>query len=244
MFRFDTHMHFDLYENRRGILEYVEDNKSYTIAVTNLPELYEKYRGMDYGYKYVNIALGFHPELAAEYCNQINVFERNVENARYIGEVGIDYTSTDKKDRIKQREVFEAIVSMSKQKNDKIVTVHSRRAEREVLDITKDFPGTIILHWFSGSLSLLNRAIEEEKYFSINHQMLKSSEGRKLIDNMPLDRILIESDAPFTSGLKAEYSLEFIKDIYDEMSIIKRISIEELQLIFRDNFKRILTKNR
>ena len=39
----DAHMHFDLYKNRQDVLDYIEENKSYTIAVTNLPDLYRRY---------------------------------------------------------------------------------------------------------------------------------------------------------------------------------------------------------
>ena len=53
-FKFDTHMHFDLYEERDKILNYVEANKSYTIAVTNLPDLYERYLHINDDRKYVH----------------------------------------------------------------------------------------------------------------------------------------------------------------------------------------------
>ena len=42
-FNMDSHMHFDLYKNRQDVLNYIEENKSYTIAVTNLLDLYKKY---------------------------------------------------------------------------------------------------------------------------------------------------------------------------------------------------------
>ena len=41
-FRMDPHMHFDLYNNHNEVLDYIEDNNSYTIAVTNLPDLFER----------------------------------------------------------------------------------------------------------------------------------------------------------------------------------------------------------
>ena len=62
-FNMDAHMHFDLYENRDEVLEYIESKKSYTIAVTNLPDLFQKYNKKYRDKKFVQIALGFHPEL-------------------------------------------------------------------------------------------------------------------------------------------------------------------------------------
>lgn len=243
MFRFDTHLHFDLYDDRKSVLDYLEKSKSYTIAVTNLPELYERYRGMDKDYKYVNIALGFHPELMEQYEKQLTVFEKYISEARYVGEIGLDYSDSNC-NREKQRELFNHIILLANRSNDKILTVHSRRAESDVLDVTRDFAGTVIMHWYSGSIKNLERAISENKYFSINQQMVKSQNGRKIIEKIPMDRLLIESDAPFTKGLEYKYTVDFMNDVYEGISSIKRISTEELQSVFKNNFKTILLRNR
>ena len=73
-FNMDAHMHFDLYRNREDVLNYIEENKSYTIAVTNLPDLYKRYFMEGWNYQYIRLALGFHPELAAQYENQFEIF--------------------------------------------------------------------------------------------------------------------------------------------------------------------------
>ncbi|SHK78180.1 TatD family hydrolase [Hespellia stercorisuis] len=99
-FLMDAHMHFDLYKNREEVLSYIEAHHSYTIAVTNLPELYERYYRQYADYKYIKIALGFHPELALQYENQ----------------------------RI-QKDIFNEIVQACKKRESKILSVHSRRAE-------------------------------------------------------------------------------------------------------------------
>ena len=54
-FYMDLHMHFDLYKDRYNILKYIEENKSYTIAVTNLPDLYRKYYAENWSYKYIRL---------------------------------------------------------------------------------------------------------------------------------------------------------------------------------------------
>lgn len=57
-FNMDAHMHFDLYENRDEVLKYIESKKSYTIAVTNLPDLFLKYIKEYKDKKFVQFALG------------------------------------------------------------------------------------------------------------------------------------------------------------------------------------------
>lgn len=101
----DAHMHFDLYKNRDEVLTYIETHHSYTIAVTNLPELYERYYQKYENYKYIKIALGFHPELAYQYRNQLPLFLKYADTIRYIGEVGLDFTVNDKENQNVQQEI-------------------------------------------------------------------------------------------------------------------------------------------
>lgn len=239
-FKFDTHMHFDLYKDRNNVLGYCESEKSYTIAVTNLPDLYERYYKIYKGYKYVRIALGFHPELAYQYKSQISKFERYIHTTKYIGEIGLDYSSSDKTNQIVQRFIFEKIINACKDEDNKIISVHSRKAETDVLSILENYKGKVIMHWFSGSLKQVENCIDKGYYFSINQQMLLSKKGKSIINIIPIDNILFESDAPFTIGLNNVYSTNFMKEIYKYLSKTRNMSIEELSLQLKNNFSQTL----
>lgn len=239
-FKFDTHMHFDLFKDRQKVIDYCNNNRIYTIAVTNLPNLYEKYYNQNIQSKYLKIALGFHPELVSEYKSQIKKFDQYATTTKYIGEVGLDYSSNDKKNRNDQKIIFDRIVQTCNTFGDKVLTVHSRKAENDVLSILENNPNKIIMHWFSGSLKQQELALSNGYYFSINHQMLQSKNGRRIIDSIPIERILIESDAPFTNGLDMYYKVDFMNNIYDYLSITRHIEISELSIILKDNFKRLL----
>jgi len=239
IFSMDAHMHFDLYKNKKLVADYIANQKSYTISVTNLPDLFEKYY-LDYqNYKYMRLALGFHPELVYEYQNLLPVFFRNVNKTRYIGEVGLDFSTTDKKNKDKQTEIFTRIVEICNNKK-KIFTVHTRRAHKEVIKILNEFQGRVILHWYSGSMKELQVAIERGYYFSINHQMLGSNAGRNIINVIPMNKILIESDAPFTRGLKDQYDLFFVYEIYNYLAKIKNVSVNEVSEVIKNNLRQIL----
>lgn len=236
----DVHMHLDLYKKHKDIVDYAEKNSSYTIAVTNLPDLYKRYFQSYQGYTYVKIALGFHPELVLKYQNQINMFLEYIDTTRYIGEVGLDFTIQDENIRKAQINVFSEIVdAVSKYKN-KLLTVHSRKAERECLKVLERFQGKVILHWYSGNIQVLKEAINRSYFFSINQQMLLSQNGRKIINSIPIDKILIESDAPFTKGLEKEYSLFFIEKIYNYLSSTRNINERTLSAIIKNNLKKAL----
>lgn len=239
-FLMDAHMHFDLYKKREDVLSYIEAHHSYTIAVTNLPELYERYYQKYANFKHIKIALGFHPELVFQYQKQLPTFLKYVEMTRYIGEVGLDFTTQDKANQEIQREVFSKIVDAS-QKDNKILSVHSRRAEAECLQILKQFKGKIIMHWFSGSCRILKEALEMGCYFSINQQMLLSKNGRGILDALPMDRILIESDAPFSKGMEESYSLFFVDKIYDYLSKEKAASKREISQLIKNNFRKVIS---
>lgn len=242
-FYFDTHMHFDLYQDREEIINYLESRGIYTIAITNLPDLYEKYRETCGIYKYVKIALGFHPELVFKYRTQIDKFKKNIQYTRYIGEIGADFTTHDWKNREIQIEVFREIVSSCNSYNDKILSIHSRRAEKEILSVLKENKSQIIFHWYSGAIKELDEAIERGYYFSINQQMIKSNNGKKIIDRIPLEKILIESDAPFTKGLEKQYSIKFMDEIYSYISRTRNIEEDALAVVLKNNFRQILTTN-
>lgn len=242
MFKHDTHLHFDLYKDRQDVLKYVEKNTSYTIAVTNLPGLYERYLDKYDDMKYVRIALGFHPELVQQYKNQIAIFEKYVKNARYIGEIGLDFSARNKDNQIIQVEVFKHIIQECNKYRNKILTVHSRNAEAKVIEILEELHECkVIMHWYSGSIRNMNKALDRGYFFSVNPQMLLSKNGRKIVDHIPLDRMLIESDAPFTQGLTDEYSIKFQEDIYQYLMNERNMTIEDVSALFRSNFKRLLT---
>lgn len=243
MFKFnmDAHMHFDLYSNRNEILKYIEQKESYTIGMTNLPQLFEKYRHHYVENKYFQLALGFHPELVYQYRNQQMLFKELINETRFIGEIGLDYTKKTDEDIICQTKVFEKILEWSSGTN-KILSVHSRSAAKEVVDMINGFDGTVILHWYSGGVNDLKSAIDLGCYFSINHQMLQSTNGRNIVRNIPVDRILIESDAPFTKGLNEKYTIDFNNDIYNYIGMLYHQEIDIVKKRVKANFAQVLTK--
>ena len=226
-FYMDAHMHFDLYDNRNEVLRYVQQKESYTIAVTNLPQLFEKYKHQYMGNKYFQLALGFHPELVYQYSNQQMLFKELINETRFIGEIGLDYTKKSKEDVMCQTEIFEKIIKWCSGKN-----------------ILNGFDGTVILHWYSGSITDLRRAIELGCYFSINHQMLQSVNGRNIIGNIPVDRILLESDAPFTKGLGEKYTIDFNDVIYKYIGGVYNQKIDVVKKRIKANFAEVLKSKR
>jgi TatD DNase family protein len=97
--------------------------------------------------------------------------------------------------------VFTAVLRGCADVGGRILSVHSRRAAKPVLEALADCPtaGTAVLHWFSGTERELTRAVELGCWFSVGPAMLDSDKGRRLVELMPRDRVLTESDGPFAT---------------------------------------------
>ncbi|GAB3753056.1 Qat anti-phage system TatD family nuclease QatD [Spirosoma pomorum] len=236
----DTHFHLDLWP-QAGISTLIEQSGIYTIAVTNTPSVFYYTEKIASASKYIRAALGLHPQLASERHNELALFMQLLPKTRYIGEIGLDdRTSTDFEI---QKKLFIAIIDACADAGNKILTIHSRRADKEVVEVVgKQFPGKIILHWFSGSLAVLERGIDAGYYFSINPAMVNSSTGKKLIQAIPSDRLLTESDGPFVEASRSPCSpLSMSSLISTLVSVRSDLENEEVasKLIFA-NFKRLL----
>jgi TatD DNase family protein len=85
---------------------------------------------------------------------------------------------------------------------NKIVTTHSVRATKAVLDmIEQHMPpprGRVVLHWFTGTAAEAKRAVDLGCYFSVNAEMLANEKRAAITKALPLDRVLTETDGPFT----------------------------------------------
>ena len=160
---FDTHFHLDLHKNRTSVIRDLEEKQIYTIAVTNLPDLYRK-ESVEIASKYIRFALGFHPELVHLYKTQIPMMWDLLPEVRYVGEVGLDLV--DNTYEKEQLAFFNELVERCRYDKKKIFTIHSRRAVTKVLDIIGDnYRFKSILHWFSGSKSELEKALIPAKLY-------------------------------------------------------------------------------
>ena len=227
---FDTHFHLDLQKDRAAAIRQIEELRIYTIAVTNLPDLYRKEK-TEVASKYIRYALGFHPELVHQFPSQIPLMWELLPEARYIGEVGLDFV--DASFRKEQEAFFSELVEHCRYDRSKIITIHSRKAVKRVLDIV----GTnsrfkSILHWFSGSKDELIKALEAGFYISVNSAMIKSIKFLDLLSLIPSERLLLETDSPFTNLCSSQSeTLKYVKDFLER---------QKDSLSLWENFKRVL----
>jgi len=234
----DLHCHLDLYPDFESAVKEADVAGVYTLAVTTTPQAWPRNHEVAGRTRHVRAGLGLHPQLVAERHGEITLWERYLPEARYIGEVGLDagpqyYRSLDL-----QKQVFEHILEKCGQIGGKILSVHSVRAATAVLDLVQaHLPATrgrVVLHWFTGSKAEARRAVELGCFFSVNGAMTTSERGRGVIATLPTNRLLTETDGPFTQcdGRSArpadvESTIRNLANLYCSTPEIMAAAVEE-----------------
>lgn len=195
----DLHCHLDLYPDPAEIIAECVRKGVYVLAVTTTPLAWEGNLKLIHGKPRIQVAPGLHPELVPERHAELPLLLGLISRSRYVGEVGIDGSPHLKKLIPLQAEIFRQVVAQCARHSGRVISIHSRAAATHVLDIVEQHPsaGVPILHWFSGTMAELDRAIALGCWFSVGPGMLRSKKGRLLASRMPRDRVLTETDAPF-----------------------------------------------
>lgn len=221
----DTHCHFDMMPNPEGYISAKEKAGDIVIGMTNLPSHFKMGQSHLIGYKHIRLALGLHPLLAAENRKELTLFKRLVDQTSYIGEIGLDFSREGIATKNEQISVLREVLATIKGKK-KIVSVHSRNAEKELLDMLCEFEiRNLIFHWYSGPVDLIPSIIERGFYFSINESMCRSKNGQSIIGKIPRDKILTETDAPYNNRTNIRI-------------VLNQLNMSEVDIFY--NFNRLL----
>lgn len=197
--------------------------------------------------------VGVHPHQAAEEFD-VTTVDALVERARHpkvigLGETGLDYFY-DKSPREQQQECFRRHIRASLDTGLPLI-IHTRDADADTMRIVKEETAgqTVkgLLHCFSSGRALAEEALEYGFTLSLSGIVTfkKSEELRDIVKDVPLDRILVETDAPYLApipfrGKRNEPA--YVAHTAACVAAIKGVSAEELARITTDNFFRLFDK--
>lgn len=239
----DFHCHLDLYPDAIELLPIVAKRNQFTLAVTTSPRAWHATSRLFSCYDNIKVALGLHPEIATQKSNELPLFISSIPKTMFIGEIGIDGSQRYRDSLQLQEDIFKHILMECDRSGGRILSIHSRNAVPHVLDfIAKYSKHSIpVLHWFSGTAREMQYALELDCWFSIGPTMLNGAKGRALLNGLPINKILPETDGPFTSHHnKALMPWDAIR-IADALVESYRIEKEDVYHQFEKNLSDVLS---
>lgn len=239
----DAHCHLDLFPSYDQAAREAVALEAAVIAVTTTPRAWHQNLELARPYPNVMPALGLHPQLVGSHAAEVTLFEEHLAEAHFVGEVGLDATARFYPFFDLQKKVFQRILDACVRAGGKVLTVHSVRTARVVLDMLAEShiletDCRVILHWFTGGTKEGRRAIEYGCYFSVNAAMLQPQHHQLLVE-IPMDRLLTESDGPFSHGSDGPQTPGAMPLLIKSLAEVRRRSTPEVQSAVIANFERL-----
>jgi TatD DNase family protein len=213
---------------------------------------FDKVRAIAEQSDHIYCTVGVHPHEAGE--EGLSSPDALIEKASDpkvigIGESGLDYFY-DNAPRDAQQESFRAHIAACRETGLPLI-VHTRDADDDTMDILEEEyekgPFTGVIHCFSSSAMLAQRALKIGFYISCSGIITFNSakEIRAALEDVPLDRLLVETDAPYLApvpkrGKPNEPS--YVSFTAAKLAEIKGVTPEEITQITTDNFFKLFTK--
>jgi TatD DNase family protein len=194
-------------------------------------------------------SVGAHPHEAADHgpllVDQLLALT-NHPKVVGIGETGLDF-HYDLSPRDIQERVFRVHIAASRASGLPLI-IHAREADREIARILQEEgPPPGVLHCFSSGRELAETAIALGFYVSISGIVTfrNAEELRAIVRDLPLDRLLVETDAPYLApvpyrGKRNEPA--FVAATSAAVAALKGVDPQRLASVTRDNFFRLFTK--
>jgi TatD DNase family protein len=251
----DTHCHLDYeYDGGKGPAELVADalaaGVQTLITIGTDPSNFDSVREISERFPNVYHTIGVHPHDASKVDATVLADMRPRllhPKCVAVGEIGLDYYY-DHSDRAKQRAECTAQLVLAAE-SGKPVVIHSRDGEEDLLPLLREYagkqkgPSLGVIHCFSGTEGFARSCLDLGFFISFSGILtFKNSESlRSLAAELPLDRLLVETDAPFLApvplrGKKCEPFM--VKHTAMKLAEIRGIPFTELAEITTANARR------
>lgn len=253
----DTHCHLDFadFEAERDdiIAHAVEAGVSQMVTISTRVRKLETLLAITEKYPNVFCSVGTHPNNANEELDvtsaDLVALANRHEKIVAIGEAGLDYFYDTQSPQDQKAGLLQHIAAS--RETQLPLVIHSRAADDDMAAILRSetekgaFP--FILHCFSSGQSLADTGVELGGYVSFSGILTfpKSTELRDIAATVPLDRLLVETDAPYLApkrwrGKRNEPS--YVVNTAEVLAEVKGMSYEEMARITTENAFRVFTR--
>lgn len=252
----DSHCHLDFPDFAPELGETVarakEAGVGHMLTICTLVEKFPEVLAIAERFPEVTCSVGTHPHSAGQ---ELDVTARQlVELTAHprvvaLGEAGLDYFY-QKSSREDQQAVFRTHIAAARQSGLPLV-IHTRDADEDAANILREEmaegPFKAVLHCYTGGRALAETGIQVGLYVSFSGILTfpKSGELRELAASLPLDRLLVETDAPFLApppyrGKRNEPA--FVRQTAKVLADVKGISEAEIERATAANFFTLFSK--
>jgi len=255
----DTHCHLDFPDfdhDREAVIEKArQEAVAYIINIGSSLDASKRALELAQRYDFIYATLGLHPHEAQD-CSlsaleELKALARN-RRVVAIGEIGLDYYFREpprKGIKTLQESLFRTLIGIARERGLPLV-IHSRDADSDLLRILKDEykDGKIrgVVHCFSSDEQFLKTCLELGLCvsFTCNITYKKADNLRYLVKVVPLNRLLLETDAPFLSpqvcrGMRNEPAN--VKILAEEIARIKNLDFNEVAETTTRNAKELFS---
>jgi len=252
----DSHCHLLHSKSEKTIPKIINDAKSNNVRIllniSTQPEEFNKIIDVSNKYENVYSSIGIHPHSASLMSNEnYLLINELIKNPKVIGigETGLDfyYNHSEKNEQIENLDKHIDIA----QENNLPLIIHMRDAEEEMVKVIskrfkeKEFSG--VIHCFTGSQKFADFVKSLNFYISISGIITfhNSENLRNIVKKYPLDRILVETDAPFLTPVPLRGKTNepaYIKHTVEYMSKMLNLTNSELSNITTKNFFNLFKK--
>ena len=255
----DTHAHLDFAKfdtDRPAVIE--RATAAGVAAIVNVgADLPSSRRAVQLAEQYdaVYAAVGIHPhdakKLDGATLGELRELAKRPKVVA-VGEIGLDFYR-DLSPRDVQRRAFQAQLAWAA-KLGKPVIIHDRDAHNDIMEILSDWAAGLksspligrlgVLHTFSGDLSMAERAMELGFYISISGPVTYKNARQlpNLVEVLPLDRLLVETDCPFLAphphrGRRNEPA--YVRLVAERIGELKGIAFDDVAMATTGNARRL-----
>jgi TatD DNase family protein len=182
-------------------------------------------------------AIGYHPwSILAEDVEDTLIFiTQNIHRCVALGEVGLDYKVKVKKKL--QKAAFSKLLNLAV-KSNKPVIIHSRFSYQRTYEMAVGAGvEKAVFHWYSGPVDILDNIVASGFFVSATPALAYSPHHQAAMARAPLDRILIETDAPVQYGDRVSEPADLTETLF-HLSRIKKMPEDQLAGIVTKNAER------
>lgn len=255
---FDTHAHYDddWFDTDREAL--LASMPAHNVGLIVNPgctvETSETAIRLAETHDFMYAAVGIHPEYS------MGVTQADIDRIRElsahpkvkaIGEIGLDYywekrSPETTPPREKQKQLLRAQLELAREVGLPVI-IHDRDAHEDCLNIVKEYADLRgVYHCYSGSLETAQEILKLGWYLSFTGVITygKAKKARHIIEHLPMDRIMIETDSPYLTpeperlqAKRVRNSSLFVHRVAERIAEFQGLTVEEVERITTENGK-------